>query len=186
MLIVNDTWPSNLETPVVLQVINQFTTRHSVDTIWLVCQKKILLICIWYAARPMAMREALLGCIRGVFPTDIRLGISCLPNLHRRLRELECFKENRRGFGWPMELCDAVDEDVLQFFRKSRICSRQTTSTREQCLWQEQEYYYLFKVRFLNRRRPHSSGRSTHITSTTGNRIILMHCIGSTTNIGQC
>ena len=38
----------------------------------------IWLMCIWHTTRPTAMREALLGCIRSVFATDICLDIACL------------------------------------------------------------------------------------------------------------
>ena len=38
-------------------------------------------------------------------------------NLNRRLQEHGSFNENKRGFGPPRKLRNAVEKDVLQYFR---------------------------------------------------------------------
>ena len=51
------------------------------------------------------------------FPNRYLTGHRMFANLHRWLREHGSFNENMRGFCRPREIRDAVEEDVLQYFR---------------------------------------------------------------------
>ena len=85
----------------------QLTPRHSVDTMARLSNENMAYM---HIARPTAMQAALQDCIRSVFATDICLDIACLlTNLHRRLQKYGSFNENRRCFGQPRELRNAVE-----------------------------------------------------------------------------
>ena len=49
-------------------------------------------------------------------------------NLHCRLREHRSFNEKMRSFGPPRKLRDAVEEDVLQYFRNNPHASTRATA----------------------------------------------------------
>ena len=75
--------------------MNQFTPRHTVDT--------------------MARLSNEVYQVR--FPNRYLPGHRMFANLHRRLREHGSFNENMKDFGRPRELRDAVGENVLYYFR---------------------------------------------------------------------
>ena len=50
------------------------------------------------------------------FPSRYLPGHCMIANLHRQLREHESANENRRCFGRPRELRDAVEENLPQYF----------------------------------------------------------------------
>ena len=58
--------------------MNQFTPRHSLDTMARLSNEDMADRHTLHTARPTAMQEALLGCIKSVCPADISLDMACL------------------------------------------------------------------------------------------------------------
>ena len=80
-------WPLILATPAVFEVMNQFTPRHSVDTMARLYPMADMHM---HTAGPTAMWEALLGYIQEHFLNQYLPGHRMFANLHRRLRITYC------------------------------------------------------------------------------------------------
>ena len=106
-------WPLNLATPAVLEVMNQFAPRYSVDSFvrWDIYMA-------YGAAKGDA--RALLSCFKNVFPTVICLVV---------YENMEV-NENIWGFGRSRELRDNVEEDALQYIRGNPPASTWLRNTK--------------------------------------------------------
>ena len=76
--------PSDPTTPAVLEVMNQLTPRHSIDTMACWSYEDMADMHMAYGAVNGNARG---GCIRSGFPTDICVDIACFANIQSWLRE---------------------------------------------------------------------------------------------------